>query len=62
MKIFSVVGSHGLVLTSTDSINWVQQRSATQQSLQSVTSHKGRFVAVGGHYQTATIFRMKVIR
>jgi hypothetical protein len=45
----SVLGQPGLIMTSTDGINWIKRNSATGATLHSIIRANNLFVAVGGN-------------
>lgn len=47
-NVHVAVGDAGLVLTSTDGLNWTQQTTGTVEDLKSIAYGNGRFVIVGG--------------
>lgn len=48
-NVHVAVGDAGLVLTSTDGLNWTQQTTGTTEDLKSIAYGNGRFVVVGGN-------------
>lgn len=48
-NVHVAVGDTGLVLTSTDGLNWTQQTTGTTEDLKSIAYGNGRFVVVGGN-------------
>ncbi len=51
---FVAVGEQGLVMTSSDALNWIQRSAVTTGDLSSVTYGKAVFVAVGTDFLGTT--------
>jgi hypothetical protein len=52
---YAAVGERGTIVSSPDAINWTERNSGTTNNLNAVTFGNGRYVAVGGQANMATV-------